>query len=298
MNPRLPEPEPDGVRVYCLRAFTSDSRGGNPAGVVLNADRLNPAQMQEIARIMAFSETAFFQTSRSADFRLRFFTPLMEVNLCGHATIAAYHCLRAKHGITGGEYTQELNAGILKVRVPDEGPVIMEQCPPVYGEPVDPEWLRPVLGAGIASQLDPAFPLITASTGLREIFIPVRSRAVLMALEPDFDAMKRLNRRTDTIGCHIYTGDTVLPENTCHCRNFAPAAGIPEEAATGSSSGALACLLARAGCAGPDQVFEQGHVMNSPSIIRVSLVLRDGGIHAVYVGGDACVTGEKRLCIS
>ena len=84
------------IKVYTLNAFTDDVSGGNPAGVVLDADNLTEKQMQGIAKKVGFSETAFVMSSDSADFRVRFFTPSDEVDLCGHATIATFKLLLLK----------------------------------------------------------------------------------------------------------------------------------------------------------------------------------------------------------
>lgn len=85
------------VRIYHVDAFTKDGKGGNPAGVCLDGSGLSDLQMQSIAAKVGFSETAFVLPSQSADFRLRFFTPTTEVNLCGHATVATFHLLQ-EHG--------------------------------------------------------------------------------------------------------------------------------------------------------------------------------------------------------
>lgn len=101
--------------VYTLTAFSKAVNGGNPAGVVLDADFLSEHEMQKIAAEVGFSETAFVQKSENADFKLRFFTPCAEVDLCGHATVAAFYLLAYKGLIEVGEYSQETKAGILKV---------------------------------------------------------------------------------------------------------------------------------------------------------------------------------------
>src|SRR5258706_3203685 len=83
--PRIPIVQIDG--------FTSQPFGGNPAGVVLDASGLSDAQMQAIAKEMNASETAFLTPSKTADYRLRWFTPGEEVTFCGHATVATGHAL-------------------------------------------------------------------------------------------------------------------------------------------------------------------------------------------------------------
>lgn len=74
-------------QIYHVDAFTSEPFRGNSAGVVLHADTLSDAQMQLIARELRHSETAFLLKSEESDVRIRYFTPTVEVPICGHATV-------------------------------------------------------------------------------------------------------------------------------------------------------------------------------------------------------------------
>ena len=78
------------VKVYILNSFAETAEGGNLAGVVFHADSLTEVDMRKIAAKLGFSETAFVMASDKADFRIRFFTPNEEVDLCGHATIGTF----------------------------------------------------------------------------------------------------------------------------------------------------------------------------------------------------------------
>lgn len=84
------------IKVYKINAFAKTAIGGNPAGVVVNADELSENDMKKIAGIVGLSETAFVMKSDVADFRVRFFTPTEEVDLCGHATIGTFSILLKK----------------------------------------------------------------------------------------------------------------------------------------------------------------------------------------------------------
>jgi PhzF family phenazine biosynthesis protein len=101
------------MRVIALSSFAKTKRGGNPAGVCLFADALSDAAMRRIAKGVGFSETAFVKPSNRADFKVQFFTPEGEVDLCGHATIATYILLAERGLVKRGKYTQETKAGIL-----------------------------------------------------------------------------------------------------------------------------------------------------------------------------------------
>lgn len=78
------------ITAYKINAFAKTNEGGNPAGIVLNADVLSENDMKKIAGILGLSETAFVIKSDVADYRVRFFTPSEEVDLCGHATIGTF----------------------------------------------------------------------------------------------------------------------------------------------------------------------------------------------------------------
>ena len=92
--------------VYRINAFTDNNNGGNPAGVVLDSDSYTAEEMLKIASEVGYSETAFVMRSTQADFKVRFFTPVSEVDLCGHATVATFNLLRDLGVISIGNYTR------------------------------------------------------------------------------------------------------------------------------------------------------------------------------------------------
>ena len=104
--------------IFQVDSFTKSKFCGNPAGVVLNADGLSEEQMQQIARELNNSETAFIfsPTSANNDVEVRFFTPTKEVPICGHATIAAHYVRALKTGKIG-RVLQKTKAGILPVEI-------------------------------------------------------------------------------------------------------------------------------------------------------------------------------------
>lgn len=285
------------MKVYLLNAFAKTKKGGNPAGVVLDAEGLSEASMQRIAEKVGFSETAFIQKSTAADFKIRFFTPAAEVDICGHATIAVFSLLFGLRRIGAGRHSQETKAGILGVEVQKDGTVFMEQTLPVFGNAVDRAEVAGSLGLELRS-LAPDLPVQIVSTGLQDIIVPVISLSALSGLVPDFDKIAEISKKYGVVGYHVFTLET-QHGSTAHCRNLAPLYGIPEEAATGTSSGALACYLFRHGMIAGERpqrlVFEQGTIMGRPSEILARLDIRGGAIAGVHVGGKAILAGEKIL---
>lgn len=229
------------IKVYTLNAFAKSSDWGNPAWVVLDANILSDLQMQEIAKRVWYSETAFIQESDKADFKLRFFTPLGEVDLCGHATIATFYLMAELDLLQPWIYTQETKSGILNIEIRTDHLVFMNQNLPQYFQEID--------SAEIANSLDisleeimPTLPIQIVSTWLRDILIPIKNLETLMKIKPDFEKVKSISSKYDVIGYHLFTLES-LYGSTAHCRNLAPLYDIPEESATWTSNWGLSCYL-------------------------------------------------------
>lgn len=283
------------IPVYSLNAFAKVPGGGNPAGVVLQANGLSEVQMQKVAAIVGFSETAFVQKSDLADFQVRFFTPEGEVDLCGHATIATFSLMQQQGTLPAGRYQQETKAGVLDIEIRNDGTVFMAQNHPQFCE-------KPTAAEIIdCLNLPPNFlqedlPIQVVTTGLRDILVPIQSLEKLFAIQPNFDKVSALSQTYDVIGIHMFTLES-LSGATAHCRNLAPLYGIPEESATGTSNGALSCYLHRYGIISDTTklVYEQGYSMQKPSEIHANLVIEDDQIQAVWVGGTAELAGNRNI---
>lgn len=277
------------VKVYKLNSFAKTKEGGNAAGVVINANSLSEKDMIKIAAILGFSETAFILPSEAADFRVRFFTPKEEVDLCGHATIAAFHTMAHLGLLKPGKYKQETKAGILGIEIKEDHSVMMNQTVPVYSVIIEKEELADSLNID-SSQMLEDLPAQIVSTGLRDIMIPVKSIEILNAMKPDMEKIKMISQKYNAVGYHVFTLQSLYGANAS-CRNFAPLYEIPEESATGTSNGALGCYLYHYGKINSGQesniVFEQGYSMKKPSEILVSLSVNENEIQEVRVGGNA-----------
>ncbi|MFC6726811.1 PhzF family phenazine biosynthesis protein, partial [Halobium palmae] len=185
-------------------------------------------------------------TDADADRRLRFFTPTREIDLCGHATVAAHAYFREEGLLDGDTTTALTNAGPVDVTVDDDGTVWMHQTFESV-EPVTPDYDRlggalgidPAALEDVGADLAPA----VASTGLRYLLLPVNFLEHLSTAEPDHDELRVLSEEFDLTGVYAFSFDTLESESTLHGRMFAPAAGIPEDPVTGTASGACAAYL-------------------------------------------------------
>lgn len=290
--------------VYTIDAFakvgssTSGSRNkpqtsmktGNPAGFVdLRAQRphLSDETMLAIAAKVGFSETAFIYSSSEADFRVRFFTPSDEVDLCGHATIGLFSGMYQLGLIEPGSYVQKTKAGKLRVNIGERGEVLMEQASPVFDKILSPEEVLEVaksLGLD-PNEIHPSLPCQKVSTGLMDLLVPLRSKEALAQIEPNFDHITELSKVHNVVGYHVfYVDETSEAPMVAQCRNFAPLYAILEEAATGTSNGALSAYLQKHGFSHcQDFKFKQGIEMSCPS--EIAAHIDEKGV--VWVGGMA-----------
>jgi trans-2,3-dihydro-3-hydroxyanthranilate isomerase len=293
-------------------AFTDIIFGGNPAGVVPDATGLDEAQMQKIAREMNVSETAFVIPLKDdeADFHVRFFTPTQEVDLCGHATIATFYILGKKGYIKRDAHErmivkQKTKAGILPVEMNFIGnkieSIMMTQAKPKFiFEVTDIHALAEIMGIHVEDIGLEGYDLLPQaySTGLPDIMLPVKNLDVLKSINPHYDQLARYSNQFEVIGVHAFTLETEEKKSTLACRNFAPAAGISEEAATGTSNGALGAYLVNNDIIDLDEeitlICEQGYYMGRPSKIMVKL---EGSKEdfIVKVGGKAVIAFEGSM---
>lgn len=273
-------------QLYRLRAFPKTIDGGNKAAVYLFADDLTTTQMQKMAKDIGYSETAFVLKSQKADFKVRFFTPKFEVDLCGHATIATFNLLRDLNIIQPGHYTQETKAGKLSLNVTEQM-VFMEQSKPVFDAHVPAEEL---ISCFKGLEFHPHLKAQIISTGLREIFLPLKNMKSLEKIKPIFKKIIQISRKYQVIGIHAFSLDD---EIDAYGRNFAPIIGINEESATGTSNGALGCYLYKYLDKKKEFLFRQGYQMNQPSEIITHIQTKNDEIQSIWVGGNATLIKEK-----
>jgi PhzF family phenazine biosynthesis protein len=274
-----------------VKAFTQDPQEGNPAGVVLDASPLNREQMQDIAAKLGFSESAFVSNSELADYRLRFFTPIEEVDLCAHAVIASFYLIAQREFANSDQdvidFTQETNAGVLAVKCYRDGLVVMKQTGPVIDDYAhDREGIAQLLGLTADDLSD--LPITTISTGKPKIMIPVKSLEALNKIVPDLEGMVQYSIESNSNGYYAFTTETLGDEEDVTTRQFNPRSGINEDPATGIAAGPLAIYMQNNGLTDKKRiVVAQGANMSKPAKIYVSTE------NGVEVGGYAVEYGQK-----
>jgi PhzF family phenazine biosynthesis protein len=282
------------VTAQIVNGFVMNGEGGNPAGVVLDADALSEDQMQQIACKIGVSETAFVSKSQEAGFRLDFFTPNRRIAHCGHATIAAFSYLAQLGRVPDGETSKMTVDGPRKIII-REDQSFMEQLAPTYVSPA--EWVKAGVRAddvlrsvGLArSDLIENRELCLVNTGNSFIVIPVRDAATLAKVDPIQRAIEEISERLDLVGYYLYSLPEDGSDSDATTRMFAPRYAIPEEAATGMAAGPLACYLHDfMGRESSHFEITQGHFMAPPSPSRISIDLEvdaTGAIRRLIAGG-------------
>ncbi len=267
--------------VTWVDAFTSQRFAGNACAVVLDARGLDDATMQALARETNLSETSFvFPGDGEADFVVRYWTPMGEIPLAGHPTIATAHALRESGAIAADRAVVRLRmpAALVPVTISagDVTTYTMSQPEPSFLARAGRARIAAALGVGedeLFADLEPQ----TVSTGTPQLMVALASEAVLDRIEPDRSALFRSEPR-DWFSVHVFA----RADESRHARGVALAArhfadfgDVKEDPFTGSATGGMAAYCARYGI-----VAERAY-----DVVQGMHVGRPGQAH-VEVGGE------------
>jgi trans-2,3-dihydro-3-hydroxyanthranilate isomerase len=290
-----------GRRFVTLDVFTDRRLAGNPLAVVLDADGLEAAAMQAIAREFNHPETVFVLPAADPAHRarLRIFTPGRELPFAGHPTVGtAVQLARLDGGMAARDIVVEEGIGPVRCRVePVEGGhgrarFALPQLPVAAGAAPDDAAIASVFGLlprdlGVGAMRPSVW-----SAGMAVTFVPVASLDVVRRCRPESE---RLIATFGDGAVYVFSAETVEPRHAFHARMFAPGLGVPEDPATGAAAAALAGLLG-AHARLPDGehavAIEQGYEMGRPSLIELTMEISGGKLAAATIGGGAVVVTE------
>jgi trans-2,3-dihydro-3-hydroxyanthranilate isomerase len=282
-------------RYVVVDCFTDRPLTGNQLAVFTDARELREELLQPLAREMAFSETVFvYPPAQGGHARIRIFTPASELPFAGHPVLGSAFVLAGPMQLL--EIRLETGVGIVPVLLEREGDRIvfgwMSQPVPTIA-PFEPE-AELLAALGVARS---ELPVEVYDNGLAHVCVALAGEQAVAALEPDLAALARLQlgwggKPFDT-SCFAGSG------RRWKTRMFAPADGVPEDPATGSAAGPLACHVIRHGRAafGEELAISQGAELGRPSTLHARVEGAAGTIERVEVGGSAVVVarGEFRL---
>ncbi len=273
------------MEILRYAAFTDRPDGGNPAGVVLDADGLAPERMQAMAAEIGYAESAFISGLAAGRATIRYFAPEAEIPFCGHATIATAVALAERHG--PGALVLSTPVGPLEVRTEYDGGRLLASL-----VTVDP-WVG-TIDAGVRARLlqhlrlsetalADGLPVLLAFAGNTHPVVPVRDASILRSLDYDYDGLKALMSEQGwgaTIAVVHRLGPVVF-----EARNPFPPGGVREDPATGSAAASLGAYLRdREAIPLPATItVHQGSDVGRPSVISVRIPSTGG----VTVSGGA-----------
>lgn len=277
-------------RYVLADVFTDRPLEGNQLAVFTDARELSEERLQPLARELNLSETVFvYPAETGGHAKVRIFTPTTEVPFAGHPTLGTAFVLGGPLQLE--EIRLETGAGVIPVRLEREGARItfgwMTQPVPTVEEYEAADELLAALGVEGST-----LPIEVYDNGLQHVFVALGSEEEVAALEPDLTALTRL---PDVLGLNCFAGSGTRWKT----RMFAPGGGVPEDPATGSAAGPLACHVVRHGLVEPGTELQisQGAEIQRPSTLYARVAGSSERIEKVEVGGSAVIVarGEFKL---
>ncbi|MFC3299998.1 PhzF family phenazine biosynthesis protein [Arthrobacter agilis] len=272
------------MEILRYAAFTDTPAGGNPAGIVLDADHLDAAKMQAIAAEIGYAESAFVMDRAPGAARVRFFAPEAEIPFCGHATIATGVALAEREGpgrlllstpVGEIDVVTHVTEGHLRASL-----VTVEPYVTGLDGAVRAELLRRLRLTEDDLSVD--LPVRLSFAGNLHPIVPVRTVTVLRGLDHDADGLRTLmaDQGWGATVAVVHRREPLVFD----ARNPFPPGGVREDAATGSAAAALGAYLRDLGEIAPPVGFtvHQGSDVGRPSVISVH----------VPVSGGVTVTGS------
>ncbi|HWN97809.1 MAG TPA: PhzF family phenazine biosynthesis protein [Blastocatellia bacterium] len=293
--------------------FTDEQFGGNQLAVYTDARGLEAATMQNIAREMNYSETTFLlPPEKGGDYRVRIFTPRSELPFAGHPMVGSAFVIVSEKMKELSEPLTSLNletgVGMIRVEVETKqgraGHTTMTQPLPVSkGKFNDIARLALALSLDASDIEGTGLPVETIYNGITTMIVPIATRAAVERIKVDAGALERISIEAGVDTVTAFTLQPLLPSSTVHCRVFAPAEGIQEDAATGSANGPLGFYLVKQKLVTVEPltriVSEQGFEMKRPSLLHIEVGTdpSTGEVLSIRVGGGVVIAGRGEMFV-
>lgn len=282
------------LNALILNSFALNDKGGNPAGLVLNADNLTHEQKMTLASKIGVSETAFVSESKIADFKLDFYTPTKQIAHCGHATVATFSYLRKLKRISSLRSSKETVDGTREIFFQDARAYMQQEAPSFHR--VSEEEVEKIAQAlNIEASQLLTHPEVV-NTGNYFLIVHVEE-SLLKDIKPNLDLISAFSAPYDLIAFYVFSS-TNKEGFDATTRMFGPYYGIPEESATGMAAGPLACFLDKYFFNNRNEynILQGEHMPEpSPSHLHIRLEKSDGKISKLYAGGEAYISKELTI---
>lgn len=293
-------------RFVTLDVFTGRRFAGNPLAVVLEAEGLDGDAMQAIAREFNLAETVFVGSPQDPAHRarLRIFTPATELPFAGHPTVGTAVLLNCIDGGGSREFILEEGIGPIPCitssfdRERGRARFRLARLPEELGTMADAETIAMALGLTPDEIGCDDFRPSLWSAGISFSFVPVQSLDAIKRCEPKLEHWEAAFTRHGRSSAYVFCRETVEAGSAFHARMFAPRLGVYEDPATGSAAAAFAGAFFR--FAPPvdgehDVLVEQGYELGRPSLITLSVTVRNRELVGVAISGEAIAVTEGTI---
>ena len=297
---------------YIVDVFTDKRFGGNQLAVFRDGTGLDTKTMQTIANEINYSETTFLlPPEKGGDFRVRIFTPAIELPFAGHPLVGTGFIIVAEkpkeitdHSIVKMETgVGEIQVSVSNINEEEKfGIAVMTQpVPKVLSQWTHRSRLAKTFSLEL-SDLKRGLPVEVLNNGIAVMIVPVVSIDSLTMIRIDMRTLDDVVKESEAKTILFFTTETIEERSTVHCRVYAPGAGVLEDAATGSANGPLGFYLARHNLIEVHPltkiVSEQGFEMNRPSKINIELDTDETKkIVGVRVGGGVAIAGKGQIFV-
>ncbi len=289
-----------------LDVFTDRRFAGNPLAVVLDAEGLDAAGMQTVAREFNLAETVFVLPAErpSHRARLRIFTPAAELPFAGHPTVGTAVLLNRIDGGGAREFVLEETIGPIRCTTAsvdsDRGRARFQlaRLPEEVGPAAVADKIAAALGLDAGDIGFDGFKPACWSAGVPLSFVPVRGLEPISRCRPNLAVWDAAFSESGHNAIYVFCRETVERGSAFHARMFAPRLGIMEDPATGAAVAALAGVLAHfAPPPDGDHEFsiEQGYEMGRPSLIGLSLTMKNRQLASAAISGEAIAVSEGTI---
>jgi trans-2,3-dihydro-3-hydroxyanthranilate isomerase len=295
-------------RYITVDVFTDRAFGGNPLAVVLDAEGLSTEQMQAIATEFNYSETTFVlpPADKANDANVRIFTVRSELPFAGHPNVGTAFVLATRAAKTPARLKFEEKAGLVPIEIQTaQGRVVGSEFaapkPLSKGATVDAKEAAAILSLSAADIKADRHPPMIASVGLPFLIVEIASRDAVKRAKPDATAFWKTFPAVGADAVYFYTRDVPAAEQPLdlQARMFHPgAAGLSEDPATGSATGAAAAFLADLDPVSDGEVklrIGQGFDMGRPSLLLTRVIKKSGAVVSTHVGGNCVQIMEGTL---
>jgi trans-2,3-dihydro-3-hydroxyanthranilate isomerase len=295
-------------RYITVDVFTDRAFGGNPLAVVLDAEGLSTEQMQAIATEFNYSETTFVlpPADSANDANVRIFTVRSELPFAGHPNVGTAFVLATRAAKAPTRLKFEEKAGLVPIEIQmAQGRVVGSEFaapkPLSKGATVDAKEAAAILSLSASDIKTDRHPPMIASVGLPFLIVEIASRDAVKRAKPDAAAFWKTFPAVGADAVYFYTRDVPAAEQPLdlQARMFHPgSAGLSEDPATGSATGAAAAFLADLDAISDGEVklrIGQGFDMGRPSLLLTRVIKKSGAVVATHVGGNCVQIMEGTL---